>query len=150
MLAGAAIAAALVLGAAAAGGAWVGVLLSPAARAILLGMALLAAAAGAAWPTRAPVPLHRLPPFVAALIGVGLLAANSAAAFIVFALAARSPTPVLAAIGGFAGMMTPAIAAATLGEHGWTALPLRRLALGGAVPLLATGLYCVAGGLRVI
>ncbi len=142
----------LVAAVAAGGGAIVGPMLTPNARALMLGLALVAAAMSALWRPREPdrVEQWRLGVHSTAFLSTFSLALGDRTAFITFALAARTPTPALAAIGAVAGTLVLAGVAVAVGEDRWRRLPRRAISMAAGAILLLTGLAAAASGLRLI
>lgn len=126
VIAGALVALAAVSALAAAAGALLAPRMTPEARQLLLACALLLQGAGAFWRGKGPDRLAgwRLGPFVTSVLGLAILLFGEGVQFVVLALAARSPTPALAAVGATLGGGAAIAAAALLGEAGWLRLPL--------------------------
>jgi Ca2+/H+ antiporter, TMEM165/GDT1 family len=141
---GVGIALAAALGAAIAGQ------LTPNAQTLFLALALLFAAAGTLVRNKAPDRLQGwvLGPFLTPLLGILILAFGDAAQFFVLALAVKG-LPIFAAIGAILGAVVITVVAATLGEAGWTALPLRWLRIGSGILFLVIGLVLALGALRL-
>lgn len=145
-----AIAAAAALSAAA--GAWIAPRLAPNARQLLLALALAFQAAGTVRLAKQPDRLAgwRLGAAATSFAGLFILAFGDGLMFIVLALAARSPMPVLAAVGATLGSLAVIAPAALLGEAACLNLPMlpaRRAA--GALFLLAA-IMLALGALRLI
>ena len=128
VIAAAAIALAAASGLAATFGGVLGPKFTPEAKQLMLALALLLQGGGGFWPVKSPERLDgwRLGAFATSLLGLFILAFGDGVQFIVLTLAARTPLPWLAAIGGAAGTLAVVVPAALLGERGWTALPLAR------------------------
>ena len=99
---------------------------SPEAKQVMLALALLLQGGGAFGKVKSPERLDgwRIGGFATSLLGLFILAFGDGVQFIVLTLAARTPLPWLAAIGGAAGTLAVVAPAALLGEAGWAALPL--------------------------
>ena len=128
VLVAALLALALASGLASAAGALLAPRLTPEAKLLMLALALLFQGAGSLTRGKPPERLEgwRIGGFATALLGLFILVVGDGVQFIVATLAARTPLPWLAAIGGAAGSFAVVAVAATLGERGWLALPLRR------------------------
>lgn len=138
-------------GLAAAAGAALAPMLTPAARQALLALALILQGGGATLPVKAPDRLQgwRLGAFATSVAGLFILAFGDGLQFVLLALAARS-APWLAATGGVIGSMVVLAPAVILGEQVWTRLPLRPIRMGVAVLFLLTGATLGLGALRLI
>ena len=125
----AAVALALASGIAATAGAVVGPRMTPEASLLMLALALLLQGGGALARVKPPERLQgwRIGAFPTALLGLFILAFGEGIQFIVLALAARSPLPWLAGVGGATGAAAVLAGAAFAGERDWLALPLRRV-----------------------
>lgn len=147
----AAIALAGASGIAAFGGAAVAPMLTPNARALLLGVALILQGGGAWWVAKPPERLDGWPlgAFATALAGLFILAFGDGVQFIVAALAARSTTPWLAAVGATLGSLAVIAPAAMLGEREWTRWPLGQLRRGIGALFVIVGAVLALGGLRL-
>ncbi|WP_029624905.1 TMEM165/GDT1 family protein [Sphingomonas sp. PAMC 26605] len=133
------------------GGVIVAPLLSPNARDLLLAFALLSAGASGCWPPKPPkLRDWRLGTFGTSLVAVGLLGFGDRTQFITAALAARSTTPALAAVGATLGAMVVLVPAILLGTRGLRKLPTAALRLGASVGLLIFGAIQGLGALRLI
>ncbi|MDJ0278410.1 TMEM165/GDT1 family protein [Sphingomonas sp. 2R-10] len=146
------VAQAIGFGVAAAAGALVAPHLTPNARNLLLALALLSAGGSALVAARIRDRLDhwRLPGWLTGLLGMAILAFGDRGQFLVFALVARTPDPVAGAVGSTLAAGALSAAAATLGERGWLALPLRRVrpVVGGL--LLIAGAVLGLGALRLL
>ena len=132
-------------------GALVAPHLAPNARQLLFASALGLQGAGAVWRAKPPDRLTawRLGAWLSSFAGLFILFFGDGLTFIVFALAARSPFPLLAAVGALLGGMAVLAPAALMGEAGWLKLPLlalRRIA-GALFVLTAAALALGALGL---
>jgi len=150
VIAGLALALALVNAIAAAGAMLVAPLLTPNARALLVALALVSAGGAALVRAKPPAETFRGGAFVAALAGGLALGIGDRTQFIVFALAARTPIPALPAIGATLGGLAVLIPAALAGERTYVALPQRAIRLPIAVLLLVAGAIIGLGALRLI
>ena len=146
IIAGMALAHALLALVAALSGRYVGLLLTPNARSLLLGLALLSAGVSALWPMRR---LH-MPYGRARLLGSSIaLCIAERAGFVTFALAARGPSAALAGIGGAAGGIVLLAAAAALGTRGWRLVARRGVAIASGAALALIGLIVSLSALRL-
>lgn len=152
VIAAAAVALLAASGLAAAAGAVIGPRLTPEARLLMLALALLLQGGGALGRVKPPERLEgwRIGGFATALAGLFILAFGDGIQFVVATLAARTPLPALAAIGGAAGALAVVAAAAMLGERGWLALPLRRVRLVVAALFLLAGAVLALDALALI
>lgn len=152
VLLAAALALAAASGIAATGGALVAPMLTPNARALFLAVALVLQGGGALVAAKAPDRLEgwRLGAFGTAALGLFILAFADGVQFIVAALAARSGTPWLAAIGSTIGSLAVLAPAALLGEAAWTRVPLGLARRGIGVVFLLVGLILGLGALRLV
>lgn len=148
---GAPVAMALACGSGAFAGIAAAPWLTPAAARLLLAAALAVQGIGALVAPRAPDRLTgwRLGGVATATTGLAVLLFGEGVPFIVFALAAGSATPWLAATGAVAGASPVLVAAAAIGERRWSALPLRgvRIAVGIVLATIAAWLALGAFGL---
>lgn len=135
-----------------AGGILVAPFLTPNARALLLAIALVLAGGGGFFRPKRPEALAgwRTGAFLTPLFGLFILAFGERAEFVTAALAARSPLPALAGVGGALGALAGLIPAVALGERGWTALPLTVARIVIGVVVLVTGLIIGLGALRLV
>lgn len=126
-------------------------LLTPNASALLLALALVSAG-GAALVRPKPPRLKdaRAGALIASLAGALALGIGDRTQFITFALAARTPLPVLAAVGATLGGLAILIPAALAGERARAALPEAAIRLGAAAVLLLWGVIAALGALRLI
>ena len=124
--------------------------LTPNAQQLFLALALLFATSGMLIRSKAPDRLEgwALGPVFTPLLGILILAFGDAAQFFVVALAAKG-LPIFAAVGASLGALVLAFAAATLGEAGWTRLPLKWLRMGSGVLFLVIGAVLALGALRL-
>lgn len=152
LLVGILLAQILVQGIAAGGAAFIGPMLTPNARSLLLGLSLLMGGAGALWRLRAPLRIDgwRVPALATAFLATFSQALGDRTAFLTFALGARSAAPELAAAGAIAGSVVLAGLAIALGEAGWDKLPRRALSIAAGSIFVIFGIFAVASGLRLI
>lgn len=150
------VAAALALAAAsslaAAAGAVIGPRFTPEAKLLMLALALILQGGGALGRVKPPERLAgwRIGGFATALLGLFILAFGDGIQFLVATLAARTPLPWLAAVGGAGGALATVSLAAILGERDWLALPLQRLRLGIAVLFLLAGAVLALEALALV
>ena len=125
--------------------------LTPNARQLMLALSLALQGGGAFLPVTAPDRLSgwRLGALLTSLTGLFILLFGDGLEFIVFALAARSAVPALAAVGATLGGLAVIAAAAVMGEAAWLKLPQRavRRAIGALFLLAALILGLGAFGL---
>lgn len=135
---------------AALGGALLAPELGPDARDLLLGAALLTAGVGACWPPKPPSGTRHVSGFLGGLFGAAILALGDRTLFVTLALATRTATPALAAVGATLGALAVVAPATMLGERRRRRLPLAtvRIALGAV--LAVTGAIQSLGALRLI
>jgi putative Ca2+/H+ antiporter (TMEM165/GDT1 family) len=124
--------------------------LTPEARALLLAIALLVGGVTGLWRTTLPSRLDRwrFGGFFTPLLGVFVLALGEQTQFFTFALAARG-MPWFAAAGSTLGALAVAFVAATIGETGWSRLPLRWLRIATSAIFLIAGVVIGLGALRL-
>ncbi len=133
------------------GGVLVKPMLSPNARDLLLAVALVSGGITAFWPIkRAKQREGRGGAFLASLIAVGLLGFGDRMQFITAALATRSETPALAAVGATIGALAVTIPAIVLGERKLRRLPTTALRLIAATLLTVVGAVQGLAALRLI
>lgn len=84
------------------------------------------------------------------LLGVAILAAGDRSQFITLAISARSPSPVLAAVGATIGALVINIPAILAGEAARKTLPLTAIRLTIGVLFLITGIILGLGAIRLI
>jgi putative Ca2+/H+ antiporter (TMEM165/GDT1 family) len=152
VIAGTAIAITVGNAVAAIGGAIVGPRLSPNAQTLLLALALLFAGGSALFPIKPPDRLTgwRIGAFLTSLCGVAILAFGDRTQFITAALAARSPTPALAAIGATVGALAVHIPAILAGEGARKRLPLAAIRIASGILFLIVGATLGFSALRLI
>lgn len=147
-----AIAHAAVSAIAAAGAVAVAPVMTPNAKALLLALALIFAAAGAVWKIKAPDRLERwrMGAFATTLLGGFILVFGDRTAFLTFGIAARSPTPFMAAAGAATGSIVVAFVAVACGEATWLRLPLRRISAAAGGILFIVGALMALSALRIL
>ncbi|MDB5706131.1 MAG: hypothetical protein JWN66_3247 [Sphingomonas bacterium] len=152
VIAGTVIALAIINAAGAIGGAIIGPRITPNAQNLLLALALLSAGGSALFPIKPPDRLSgwRIGAFATSLFGVAILALGDRTQFLTAALAARSPTPVLAAVGATLGAMVVNIPAIILGEEARKALPLAAVRITVGVLFLLVGAVMALSAVRLI
>jgi len=126
-------------------------LLSPNARDLLLAVALFSGGITAFWP---PKPANqrdwRGGAFLSSLIAVGVLGFGDRMQFVTAALATRSATPALAAVGATLGALAVNIPAILLGDRALRRLPTTAIRLIAATLLTAVGAVQGLAALRLI
>jgi putative Ca2+/H+ antiporter (TMEM165/GDT1 family) len=147
-----AIALAVGNGVAAIGGMLIGPHMPPNARDLFLALALLSAGVSALFPIKPPDRLSgwRIGAFMTSLLGVAILAAGDRTQFITLAISARSPSPILAAVGATIGALVINIPAIMAGEAARKRLPLTAVRLAAGVLFLITGIILGLGAIRLI
>ncbi|WP_242138513.1 TMEM165/GDT1 family protein [Sphingomonas sp. TREG-RG-20F-R18-01] len=150
VLAGIALAIALGNAAGAIGGWLAAPYVSPDAADLLVAFAVLSAGVAACWPIRSRGVPQRLGAFPAALTAIGLLAIGDRTQCITAALAARSSTPALAAVGATIGAIAVNVPAVFLGERGWGRLPLTPVRRVAAAVLIIVGAIQTLAAMRLI
>lgn len=149
VLAGIAAAAIANAAIAAAGGILVAPMLNRHAATLLLALALVFAGVGAFLPQKRPaVGGWKLGAFGTSLAAFFVLELGDKTQFLTFAIAARSPMPVLAASGAAAGVI--AAGAAALTGSAFERLPLKGMRRGVGVLLTLLGLIAAVSALRLI
>ncbi|WP_353205167.1 TMEM165/GDT1 family protein [Sphingomonas sp.] len=133
------------------GGVLIAPMLSPNAQGLLLAVALVSGGISAFWPPKPPKhrDLHGRA-FFSSLIAVGLLGFGDRMQFITAALAARSDTPALAAVGATLGALAVTIPAIVLGERKLRRLPTMAIRLSAAAVLSVFGVVQGLAALRLI
>jgi putative Ca2+/H+ antiporter (TMEM165/GDT1 family) len=126
--------------------------LTPNARALLLALALLSAGGSALFAARIKDRLDgwHLPGIIVAALGMAVLALGDRSQFLIFAVTARTPDALLAAIGGILAATVVTTVAATMGERDWTRLPLRFVRPLVATLLLLAGIVTGLSALRLV
>lgn len=121
------------------GGSLLAPYLSPPASDLLVALALLSAGISGLWPVTGRTSPARLGAFPATFVTIGLLAIGDRTQFITAALAARSATPVLPAVGAILGAVAINLPAVVLGERWLRRLPLRPVQIVAALLLTLVG-----------
>ena len=133
------------------GGIVVAPLLSPNARNLLLAVALFSGGITAFWPPKPPkVRDWKIGAFAGSLSSIGMLGFGDRMQFITAALAARSETPALAAVGATIGALAILVPATLLGERKLRALPTHAIRIGAAALLTVAGAVQGLSALRLI
>lgn len=133
------------------GGMLIAPALSPNARDLLLALALVSGGVTAFWPIKRAKPRGwRGGAFLVTLLTVGLLGFGDRMQFITAALATRSETPALAAVGATIGALAVVVPAILLGEGKLRRLPTDPLRLIAAALLTVGGVVRGLGALRLI
>lgn len=134
-----------------AGGMLIAPALSPNARDLLLALALVSGGVTAFWPIKRAKPNGaRGGTFLVTLMTVGLLGFGDRLQFITAALATRSATPALAAVGATIGALAVIVPAILLGDGKLRRLPTDALRLIAAALLTVAGVVQGLGALRLI
>lgn len=152
VIAAAVVALAGASGLAAAFGGALGPQFTPEAKQLMLALALLLQGGGGFFRVKSPERLDgwRLGAFATSLFGLFILAFGDGVQFAVLTLAARTPLPWMAAVGGAAGTLAVVAPAALLGEAGWTALPLARIRRSLSVLFLLAGAIVALSALALV
>jgi putative Ca2+/H+ antiporter (TMEM165/GDT1 family) len=152
VIAGTAIALALINAVGAIGGAIIGPRISLNAQSLLLALALLSAGVSALVAIKPPDRLAgwRIGAFMTSLLGVALLGLGDRTQFITAALAARSPTPALAAVGATLGALVVNVPAIIAGEDARKTLPLTAIRIGVGTIFIIAGAAIGFSALRLI
>jgi putative Ca2+/H+ antiporter (TMEM165/GDT1 family) len=152
VIAGTAIALAAINITGAIGGAIIGPRITPNAQSLLLALALLSAGVPALFAIKPPDRLSgwRIGAFMTSLLGVAILGLGDRTQFITAALAARSPTPALAAVGATLGALVVNVAAILAGEDMRKTLPITAVRITIGVVFLITGAMIGFSALRLI
>ncbi len=133
------------------GGMLVAPALSPNAQNLLLALALVSGGVTAFWPIKRDKPRgSRGGVFLVTLLTIALLGFGDRMQFITAALAARSATPALAAVGATIGALAVVVPATLLGEGKLRRLPTNPLRLIAAALLTVAGVVQGLGALRLI
>ena len=106
ILAGIAVAAAANAAVSAVAGAWIGPMMSADARLLFLALSVVFLGAGMLWRVKAPDPLDgwHIGPFLTSALGLFILGFGDGPQFLTLGIVTRTGDPVLAAIGGAAGV----------------------------------------------
>ena len=133
------------------GGIVIAPLLSPNARDLLLAVALFSGGITALWPSKPPkVRDWKIGAFGGSLLSIGMLGFGDRMQFITAALAARSDTPALAALGATLGALAIVVPATLWGERKLRALPTHAIRIGAATLLTVAGTVQGLSALRLI
>ncbi|WP_374146913.1 TMEM165/GDT1 family protein [Sphingomonas sp. 28-63-12] len=127
-------------------------LMSPNARALLLGLALVSAGISALFRLKPPAPLGRgrAGAFVTALLSLLAVTMGDRTQFLTMAVAARTPLAALAAIGATLGSLIVVVPAILAGESSYRSVPHRSVRLAIGLVLIITGLVFGLGAMRLI
>ena len=152
VIAGTALALALINMIGAIGGAIIGPRMTPNAQTLLLAMALVLAGGSALFQIKPPNRLSRwrIGAFLTSFLGVAILAFGDRTQFITAALAARSPTPALAAIGATIGALVVNVPAILMGEQARSTLPVTAIRITIGIMFLIVGATLGFSALRLI
>jgi putative Ca2+/H+ antiporter (TMEM165/GDT1 family) len=152
VIAGTAISLAVINAIGAIGGAIIGPRITPNAQNLLLALALLSAGGSALVPIKPPNRLSgwRIGAFMTSLLGVAILGLGDRTQFITAALAARSPTPALAAVGATLGALVVNMASILAGEEVRKTLPLTAIRITIGILFVITGAVVGFAALRLI
>lgn len=152
VIAGTAISLAVINTIGAIGGAIIGPRITPNAQSLLLALALLSAGGSALVRIKQPDRLSgwRIGAFMTSLLGVAILGLGDRTQFITAALAARSPTPALAAVGATLGALVVNVPAILAGEGARRTLPLAAVRITIGILFLITGAVIGFSALRLI
>ncbi|MES2449598.1 MAG: TMEM165/GDT1 family protein [Pseudomonadota bacterium] len=152
VIAGTAIALAIINAIGAIGGAIIGPRMVPNAQTLLLAVALILGGGSALFPIKPPDRLSgwRIGAFLTSLFGVAILGFGDRTQFITAALAARSPTPALAAVGATIGAIVVNVAAILAGEEARRKLPLAAIRITIGILFLVVGAILGFSALRLI
>ncbi len=137
---------------AAVGGALIGPRLSPNARDLFLALALVSAGGSAFFAIKPPDRLSgwRIGAFMTSLLGVAILAAGDRTQFITLAISARSPSPVLTAVGATIGALVVNVPAIIAGEDARRKLPITAVRVTIGILFLIVGVVLGLGAIRLI
>jgi len=152
VIAGTAISLAAINAIGAIGGALIGPRITPNAQNLLLALALLSAGGSALVSIKPPDRLSgwRIGAFMTSLLGVAILGLGDRTQFITAALAARSPTPALAAIGATLGALVVNVPSILAGEGARKTLPLTPVRIAIGMVFIITGAVIGFSALRLI
>ncbi len=133
-------------------GAVIGPRLAPNAQQLMLALALLLQGGGSFFRAKAPERLTgwKIGAFATTALGLFILAFGDGVQFIVLTLAARTPVPLLAAIGATIGSLVVIVPAALIGEVAWRKLPLKPLRIAIGILFLVFGVVLALGALRLV
>ena len=152
VIAGTAISLAVINAIGAIGGAVIGPRITPNAQSLLLALALISAGGSALVPVKRPDQHSgwRIGAFTTSLLGVAILGLGDRTQFITAALAARSPTPALAAVGATLGALVVNVASIVAGEEARKTLPLTAIRIAIGTVFCITGAVIGLSALRLI
>jgi putative Ca2+/H+ antiporter (TMEM165/GDT1 family) len=137
---------------AAAGGMLIAPHMSPNARDLFLAVALIFAGGACLVPIKPPERLDtwRIGAFATSLLGILILAAGDRSQFLTMAITARSPSPVLAAVGATIGALAVNVPAILAGERARRKMPITAMRFGVAAVFLVYGIVLGLGAIRLI
>lgn len=125
--------------------------LAPNARALLLAFAIASAGLSALWPMKPPMPrTGKIGAFLGTLFSVLALGLGDRTQFLTMAIAARSPVPLLAAVGATIGALAVNVPAILAGEAGRRQLPMSGIRIAIGILMLLAGLWIGFGALGLI
>lgn len=152
VIVGTAIALAIGNAIAAAGGLLIAPHMSPNARDLFLGVALIFAGASCLVPIKPPDRLDgwRFGAFTTSVLGIFILALADRTQFITMAITARSPSPMLAAIGATIGALAVNIPAILGGEDARRRMPIAAVRYAVAALFMIGGCVLGLGAIRLI
>ncbi|MEO8375326.1 MAG: TMEM165/GDT1 family protein [Sphingomonas bacterium] len=152
VIAGTAISLAVINAIGAIGGGLIGPRITPNAQNLLLALALLSAGGSALVSIKPPDRLSgwRIGAFMTSLLGVAILGLGGRTQFITAALAARSQTPALAAVGATLGALVVNVPAILAGENARNTLPLTPVRIAIGAVFVITGTVIGLSALRLI
>ncbi len=152
VLAGILLAAAILAGVAAAGGAIVARTINHRAITLLLGLALIAGGSGALTRPKPPEPIAgwKLGAFWSSAGAFLILAAGDKTMFATLAFAAHGPAPVLTASASAAGVLAASVPAVLRGENWLPAGAMRATRIGLGAALMLAGGWIALGAIGLI
>lgn len=133
-------------------GAYLGPMLGSDARLLFLALSLLFLGIGMLWPVKPPDPLAdwHIGAFLTTALGLFILGFGDGPQFLILGLSTYSSNPVLAAIGGAAGVIAASIPVVLLRQRILASLPIRPIRLGGGALLLLVGAAVALTALRLV
>lgn len=136
---------------AAAAGAFIAPMLGSDARLLFLALALLFLGIGMIWPVKPPDPLAswRIGPLLTTALGLFILGFGDGAQFLILGIATRTADPVLAAIGGAAGIIIASVPIVLLRDRLFRVLPLRAIRVVSGLLLLLIAMAVAVSALHL-